>query len=268
MMWFFLVLSCLSYALAAFFRVLEKVSGRPMTWHGWGALIAGFGGHLGVLFLLMGSADQPTGFPTQGAPLAAGLILVFICTILEITSRESFFTIFVLPLVIGLVGLSPLARAWLTGTHFQGGWFFTHVAAAVAGECFFLMAGLSAAASWYEVRKLKGKNRLRAMKLLPPLTRLDGFIVQFITMGFTCFALGLALGCYWSVLHFGRIDLWQPKQVGSIAILAYFAILLSGRYAGRITGPRLTSLTIIGSVLSLAMTFFANGSMHWFPGGN
>lgn len=267
MTWFFLVLSCLSYALAAFFRVLEKVSGKPMTWHGWGALIAGLGGHLAVLALVLNGADQPSSFPMQAAPLAAGLILVAICTILETTSRESFFTIFTLPVVIGLTALSPLARAWLIGPHVEGGLFFVHIAAAVAGECFFLMAGLSASASWYEVRKLKSKNRLRAISMLPPLSRLDGFIMRFIVMGSICFALGLGIGCYWSYEHFARIDLWQPKQAASIAILIYFLGLLAGRRAGMIPGPRMTTLTIFGCFLSLAMAFLANGPLHWNPGG-
>jgi ABC-type uncharacterized transport system permease subunit len=267
-LWPISLLAVGAYLLAAFFRALTTFAGRDMLWHGRIALSSGLVAHLAfVAALWFGGSPTPSGFPLQGVPVLASLTLVFLCVALEFFDRETFFSLFVLPLAALLLLLSPLTQHWLEGTHFQGLWFLTHVVAAVLGECFFVMAGLAAATYWYQVRKLKGKNRLRATTFFPPLARLDALTLRFLGAGTLAFAIGVGLGASWSVSSFGHFHWSGTKQKISLLVLFYFLALLGARWRALLVGPRLAAFTVVGSLLATAMAVLAHDPAHWFPGG-
>lgn len=260
-MWF----PALAYGLAAFFRVREKVAGSTMKWHGLGAMGVGFLFHAGALLVLFFAGHGVAEFPLRSAFLGAGAFLVLACFLTELLVHETWFSIFALPVSGLLVVVSPLLEEVLEGTHFRGPLFLGHVFASIAGECFFFLGAISGATYLFLTRKLKQKNRLRAVHFLPPLARLDSLTVSFIAVGVILFAVGLTLGALWSVSSFGTITILEAKRGASVGVLLFYGVLLLARKRGQLSGHRLSVMTLLGLAASLGLVFGIQGTAHWYP---
>jgi len=236
-----------------------------MKWHSWAALSLGLIFHFTGLAMNLQENLTTKGFSLQNTSLVSSVILVASCFALEIFSGEIFFTIFILPIAIALLIISGISVPLLEGPHFRGPWFLTHVGFSIAGECFFFMASVSAIAYLFVVRKLKSKNRLRAMYFFPSLARLDNFTLWFVGVGFILFSIGISFGCFWSWYYFGGISLIETKKAISLGVMLFFAIILLGSRAGKIAGPKLAILSILGFLTSLALAIGVDSRLHWFP---
>lgn len=265
---FLLIGMCLCFAAAVTLLMREKVLGRPRSLlvH----ILVGLGAGLSLLCLLAlwHASSDPVGFPVRGVPLAASGLLAIISLLTELVFAESFFTILALPTAIGFALLSLLLSGHLIGIQFQGGIFIVHVGFAVAGQCLFIMAAFAATTYLYQLRKLKSKNRMRAIRYFPPLARLDMFLIRFLCAGLVMFGAGLLAGLAWLKIYTGNIDILTGKTAFSIFIFLYFLSLLLGRRQGFLPGNRIAWMTSVGTLVTLLLSVVVNGPHHWFPGDN
>ncbi len=227
-----------------------------------GPIGVGLAAHLGAGALLLMGGAAPEHFSSRAAFLLAAGVLALVCAALEWRAGETFFSIFGLPLAGILVGFAGLSESVWQNPLFERPWFLAHVAAAVAGECFFLMAAVSATTYLFMVRRLKSKNRLRALQVFPPLAQLDRFTVLFLQSGVAAFGVGIAFGAWGWVGAFGLSGLLGPKKILSAASFVFFAALLAARSRHVLVGPRWSMLTIAGFVGSLSVLLVDRGT-HW-----
>lgn len=263
---FAISLISLCYALAAFFRFMEKVRGTPtLGWHGTVSAFIGLATHSAVLLHLLSASSPYTRFPPSLVILVAALTLVISCLFLEWKTRETYFSLFVLPLAIPLVTLAQFRTGILNGPEFSGPWFFLHILGSIAGECFFFLAALAAATYLYLVRNLKQKNRNRALFIFPSLSRLDSLIATFSGIGLTLFFIGLFSGSIWSWDRYGILEFGHPKKWGALAIFLLVGTLYGARAWSGWAGPRWAWACLISFGLSLLLIFGIDGNLHWRP---
>jgi len=259
-------ISATALMLAAFFRILERAAGRAPAWHGTITLWSGLAAALLSLLLWHNRVPSATaGFSLPIAVQIAGFVLASICAWLEWRSRETFFSLFVLPVAAALLAVAALGERLLVGTQFSGPWFLLHVGFSIAGECLFFMACLAGVTYLFALRRLKGKNRIRAVSFFPPLLRLETLMTGFLGGGCLLFALGIAGGFIWSWLQFAIIDPLEPKKALSAVLLLLLGSMLAARHAGSLSGPRLAWGIIAGFVISMTLAFGIDSSMHWYP---
>ncbi len=255
-----------SLLLAAFFRILERAAGRTPAWHGTIALWLGLVAALVAMLMTSGQkAAASAGFSLPLAVQIAGFMLAGICGWLEWRSGETFFSLFVLPVAAALLGLAALVEKLLLGSHFSGPWFFLHVGFSIAGECLFFMAALAGATYLFALKRLKEKNRVRAVSFFPPLLRLEKLMIRFLNGGCILFAIGLAAGFAWSWLQFAVFDPLEPKKGLSTLVLLGFGGVSVATRAGRLSGPRVAWGVIGGFLLSMFVVLGIDSSMHWYP---
>nr|MBP7634233.1 cytochrome c biogenesis protein CcsA [Candidatus Ozemobacteraceae bacterium] len=195
----------------------------------------------------------------------AGFILAGICAWLEWRSGEIFFSLFVLPVAAALFGLAALVEKLLLGSHFSGPWFFLHVGFSIAGECLFFMAALAGATYLFALKRLKEKNRVRAVSFFPPLLRLEKLMTRFLNGGSSLFAIGLTAGFVWSWLQFAVFDPLEPKKGLSTLVLLGFGGVSVATRMGHLSGPRVAWCVIGGFLLSMLVMIGIDSSMHWYP---
>lgn len=258
--------AAISLLLAAFFRILERAAGRTPAWHGTIALWLGLAATVvSMLTTHCPGISAIAGFSLPLAVQIAGFVLAGICAWLEWRSRETFFSLFVLPVAAALLGLAAIGERLLVGSHFRGAWFLFHVGFSIAGECLFFMAALAGATYLFALKRLKDKNRVRAVAFFPPLLRLESLMTGFLGVGCVLFALGLAGGFIWSWLQFSMFDPLEPKKAASTLVLFLFGSMLAFRLAGRLSGPRIAWGVIAGFTLSMLIVFGIDSRMHWYP---
>lgn len=252
------------YALATFFRIREKVAGAPMKNHSRLSLLAAILANLVLLYLATHNTRVSAEFDLSGFLVVASLSLALTAIFIELMMQESYFSIFALPLCMVLLPVSLLVTGRITGPHFTQPWFLIHLIAAITGECFFLMAAISSLTYLFVVRKLKNKNRLKAVFMFPPLTRLDNLTYQTVISGAVLFLIGLAIGIFGNIRHFSG---FSPafKHYFSLIVLIYYAAVIVLRRPLKIAGPKLAQAALIGFALSLALIFVPGNDLHWFP---
>jgi len=259
-------IAVISLLLAAFFRILERASGRTPAWHGTIALWLGLVAALAAMMMTHGQkTSMAAGFSLPLAVQIAGFILAGICAWLEWRSGEIFFSLFVLPVAAALFGLAALVEKLLLGSHFSGPWFFFHVGFSIAGECLFFMAALAGATYLFALKRLKEKNRVRAVSFFPPLLRLEKLMIRFLNGGSSLFAIGLTAGFVWSWLQFAVFDPLEPKKGLSTLILLGFGGVSVATRMGHLSGPRVAWCVIGGFLLSMLVMIGIDSSMHWYP---
>lgn len=259
-------IAAVSLLLAAFFRILERAAGRTPAWHGTIALWLGLGAAVAAMLMAQEQKNAaPAGFSLPLAIQIAGFVLAGICAWLEWRSGETFFSLFVLPVAAALLVVAALGEKLLLGSHFSGPWFFLHVGFSIAGECLFFMAALAGATYLFALKRLKEKNRVRAVSFFPPLLRLEMLMTRFLSGGCVLFTIGLVAGFVWSWLQFGIFDPFETKKGFSILVLLVFGGISVASRTGRLAGPRIAWGVIGGFVLSMLVVLGIDSSMHWYP---
>ncbi len=250
------------YALATFFRVKEKVAGRSFRHHSNFSLMLGLS--CNTLLAIQAFSHSDLHLQYQ-ALFVAGALSLGICTaITEHGLKETYFSIFSLPASIVLLFCSTFTDGVLAGDHFNQRWFAIHLLLSILGECFFFIAAVSSVTYFYVVRRLKRKNRLRAVFFFPPLTRLDDLTFKLIVSGTAIFTAGLATGLYGNYSHFAN---FAPgtKHIFALALLAFYFFIIVARSPLKLTGTRLAGLAIIGFFLSAGLVTLPDNSEHWKP---
>lgn len=257
-----LAATAVCYAVATFFRLREKVAGGSMKNHSRISLLIGIGFNLILLYVSTHSARTTAEFGLGSLFIIGALSMALAAVFIELMLQENYFSIFALPISLTLLLMSSLAAGQISGTHFAKPWFIAHLITSITGECFFVIAAVSAITYLFVVRKLKSKNRLKALYLFPPLARLDIITFQAITSGTISFFIGLSIGFYGNIEYFAK---FTPalKHYFSLAVFLYYCSIILLRRRARFAGPRLANAALIGFVLSLALILIPSNELHW-----
>lgn len=251
-----------AYALATFFRVKEKVAGHSFAYHATFSLLLGLVLNLIMSIKIFGLSD--TYLHYQGL-FISGALSLGICTLaIEKGLKETYFSIFTLPAVMVLLLCATFVDGTITGTHFLQKWFALHLFLAILGECFFFIAAISSITYFFVVRRLKQKNRLRAVFFFPPLTRLDDLTFKLVFAGNLLFFCGLAIGLYGNYSHFSGFSP-GPKHVFAGIVFLFYAVLIACRKPFKIAGTRLAAMALAGFFLSIILITVPDNTTHWQP---
>jgi len=238
-----------SYAVALGLEVWHQLRPRPV---------------LRLLSILFGAAGllAQTIFLAVARPALAGqygwmLFLSWILAIFylygTIHHARIAWAIFVLPLVLGLVGLAwaftPTAAAKGTDDNIWGPVHGVLLLMATVGLCVGFLASLM---YLVQAHRLRAKTLPgHGMKLLS-LERLEAMHRRAVNLAFPLLTVGLLIGAVMLFNDFDRLEGWRDLRVLSAAGLwLVFALLLVVRYGYQLRGRPVAILTIVTFVLML-----------------
>ncbi|GAB4274601.1 MAG: hypothetical protein Kow0029_15100 [Candidatus Rifleibacteriota bacterium] len=235
-----------------------------MKYHSRTSLILGFLMNIGLLYSEFSNTNLSSEFDFGIVLIAAATSIAFCTLATEFLFKENYLSIFSLPVCLAMLVLSSIARGKIAGGHFFHPWLMAHLLASFSGESLFALAAISSASYLYVVRRLKKKNRLKAVAIFPPLTRLDNLTFKLLAIGTITFFIGLAIGIYGNFNYFNGL---QPtgKHYLSAIVLGYYTGILALKRTLNIAGPRLAIASLIGFLLSLVLIVFPSNQLHWQP---
>ncbi len=190
--------------------------------------------------------------------------LTTISALIEIFTKETYFSIFTIPGAIILMLCAHLSFVTVPGSYFGQTWFRLHLILSITGECFFFLAALASLTYFRVVKRLKKKNRIKDLSFFPPLKRIEELTRKFIQVGTFFFFFGLTLGFYG---QFSQFNFFEPglKHVLSLVVFIYFAIISIFNSKLKLAGNRLATLAMFGFILSLILIIFPGNANHWAP---
>lgn len=233
---------------------------------------------LGVAGVFAHTAYLAVNQPTPAAPYGSLLLLAWVLALFYLygTVRRArpVWAVFVLPVVIGLVGLSlalvataddapPVdVPAWLSGERFWG---------AVHGSLLlFAAVGVSVgflASTMYLIQTRRVRNKVNPARVVPLLSleRLETMNRHAVNWAFPLLTAGLLVGTLLMRNDGGSAGDWLSLKVLSTGGLwVAFLVLLYLRYATNVPGRRLAWL----SVAAFGLLVVALAASHPFgPGG-
>ncbi|MFP4618699.1 MAG: cytochrome c biogenesis protein CcsA [Spirochaetaceae bacterium] len=125
----------------------------------------------------------------------------------------------------------------------QSNWLILHVSFSFIGEAFFAVGFVSAI--YYLITKDKEKKRV-----------LDDFTYKAIAIGYPIFTAGaLVFGAVWASYAWGRFWGWDPKETWALITWLTYTVFLHSRFLGKLRGPFVAWMSIIGFAFTL-FTFF------------
>ncbi len=221
---------------------------------------------LGAIGLLTHTAYLALHHPSPAAPYGSLLLLAWVLAVFyfygTIHHARQAWAVFVLPVVIGLVGLSLLlitgdtandihVPPWLFGDTLWGaihGFLLLFAAVGVS------IAFLGSVMYLVQARRLRNKlNPLGGIKILS-LERLEAMNRRSVNLAFPLLTAGLVLGGILLKREHDTIEnWWSLKVLGTIGLWSVSALLLYMRYAANVAGRRLAILSILAFVLLVAV---------------
>ncbi len=261
----------LSYLLAFALELARLRSPRPV----WRLAAVG----VGVAGLAAHTAYLSVHTPTPAAPYGSLLLLAWVLAVFylygTVHHAKQAWAVFVLPVVVGLVGLSlalvavqgtdaapPLdVPAWLAGERFWG--------AVHGGLLMFAAVGVSVgfmASVMYLVQARRLRNKVNPRRVVPMLNleRLEAMNRRAVNVAFPLLTAGLLLGAL--LLRHDKAsaaDWLSPKVLSTAGLWVVFLVLMYLRYAAHARGRRLALL----SVAAFALTLVALAAAHPFAPG-
>jgi ABC-type transport system involved in cytochrome c biogenesis permease subunit len=202
--------------------------------------------------------------PTPAAPYGSLLLLAWVLAVFylygTVHHARQAWAVFVLPVVIGLVGLSLAlvntaddtgVPAWLAGDRLWGAIHGVLLLLAAVGVSVGFLASVMYLVQARRVRKKK--NPLGRMAMLS-LERLETMNRRAVNAAFPLLTAGLILGgALLRKEHNPAEDWLSLKVVGTAGLWAVFLVLLYMRYAAHVSGRRLAWLTILAFALMVAV---------------
>ena len=240
---------------------------RPLrlTGLGWGA--AGLLAH--SAFLLV---QHPTPASPEGSLLGVAWVLAVFSLYGSVHHAKQAWAVFVLPVVLGLVGLSfaetpvagePAVAAppWLPG---ERGWGSLHGLLLLLAAVGVSVGFLASVMYLVQAGRLKAKrNPLGGLAMLS-LERLEAMNRRAVNVAFPLLSVGLLLGVV--LLRHGEDlaeNLFTVKVLGTLGLWAVFGVLLYLRYAANVSGRRLA----LGTIVAFALFLLVLASTHPFAVG-
>jgi ABC-type transport system involved in cytochrome c biogenesis permease subunit len=240
----------LSYLIALVLELARLV--WPRAGGGWrlGALAFGAVGLLTHTYYII--AHQPTPAAPSGSLLFLGWVLALFYFYGTIHHARQAWAVFVLPVVIGLVGLSYLllrtgdtsppidVLVWLSGDRFWGAIHGTLILLAAVGVSVGFLASVM-----YLVQARRLRNKVNPGRVVPlfSLERLETMNRRALNLAFPLLTAGLLVGLL--IVRHGIGENWLSLKVVSTAGLwIVFLVLLYLRYGAHVPSRRLAMLSI------------------------
>jgi ABC-type transport system involved in cytochrome c biogenesis permease subunit len=260
-----------SYAVALALELLQLFWPRPVQrWVGLGFGLAGLLAH--TLFLV---AQRLPLSSRQGSLLFLAWIIAVFYAYGTLHHRKVAWGLFVLPLVLGLVGIAVLFAGDPAGAEsfwlfqllsFQGErfWGVVHAALLLLAAVGVCVAFVASAMYLVHARRLQNKTLPREGFRMLSLERLEEMNRRAIVATFPLLTAGVLVGLALMAQAAGQLQGWtDPRVLAAVALWLVFAILLYLRYSLHLRGRRVAILTIVAFVL-LLVTF---ALPHTFSGG-
>lgn len=245
----------LSYLLALLLELARLRWPRPgLRTVGWVAAAAGLVAH--SIYL---AVQHPAPASPYGSLLAVAWVLAVFAVYGAVHHPRQAWGIFVLPVVLGLVGLA-LTETNSSAADSPPWWDAGRVWGAAHGLLILLAAvGVSVgflASIMYLVQaaRLRAKaNPLSRFKLLS-LERLEAMNRRAVSAAFPLLTGGLLLGAVLLRTHHDAGENWlSVKVVGTVGLWAVCLVLSYLRYAAHVSGRRLALLTVAAFALMVAV---------------
>lgn len=248
-----------SYALALALEVLYLLRPRSLI----RGLAIGLGG-AGLLAhaLFLGAQRLPLSSRLGSLLFLAWIVAVFYLYG-SLHHRRLAWGLFVLPVVLGLVGLSlvfagdPAEREtfWvlelfaLDGDRFWGAFHGVLLLLAAVGVCVGFVASLM---YLVQAQRLRTKSLPGPGFKLLSLERLEEMNRRAIILSFPLLTAGVLVGMALMAQAAGQLQGWtDPRVVAALVLWVVFAIMLYLRYSLHLRGRRVAFLTIVAFVLLL-----------------
>jgi ABC-type uncharacterized transport system permease subunit len=241
-----------SYAVAFALELWHLLRPRPiLRIIGLGFGVAGLCAH--SLYLIMNSS--PLGTPT-GSMMFLSLILAVFYLYGAIHHRRIAWALFVLPVVLGLIGLGVLrdnqaasAEGW------KNFWGMTHgtlLLLAAVGVC---VGFISSIMYFVQLRRLRSKLLPNQGVPMLSLERLEQMNRRAILWAFPLLTVGLLVGLGLQIHDGTFLQGWaSPRILSVLGLWLVFTILLYLRYRVHVRGRQLALLTMVAfAILVLAL---------------
>jgi ABC-type transport system involved in cytochrome c biogenesis permease subunit len=223
-----------------------------------------------TLFL---AVQRPPLRDPYGSLLFLAWILAVFCLIGSVHHRRLAWGVFILPVMLGLIGLAVLsgrpsgnsAESWavfpLDG---ESLWRVLHVVFFILASVGICVAFVASVMYLVQARRLKAKVPPGHGVRLLSLERLEEMNRRAITWSFPLLTGGLLIGTV-QMLHGGApLQEWtDPRILTTLILWLVFAIVLHLRYGYHLRGRRVALLTIVAFAL-LLLTLITE---HNFPAG-
>lgn len=230
----------------------------------------------GAVGLLTHTAFLAIHHPSLAAPYGSLLLLAWVLAVFSFYGSlhhpRQAWGIFVLPVVVGLVGLSLAlvssdgasavdVPAWLVGEKFWGAIHGTLLLLAAVG---LSVAFLGSVMYLVQARRLRTKaNPLGGMKMLN-LERLEAMNRRAVNLAFPLLTAGVLLGTLMLNLEPPSAVLTPSlKVLGSYGLIVVVAMLVYMRYAAHVSGRRLA----VWSILAFGLLVVVLMAAHPFAEG-
>ena len=130
-----------------------------------------------------------------------------------------------------------------------------HILLSVAAYSLLTLGALQALILAFEETRLRTKQPVKIMNILPPMQTLEELLVQVLTIGFFLLSLSLATGLMF--MHDMLAQHLSHKVVLSVLAWFIFAVVLWGRWARGWRGRKLIHWTL-GGFASLLLAYFGS----------
>ncbi len=246
-----------SYAVALAVEILRLLSPRPVL-----RLVAlGFGCAGLLAHTIFLGVQHPELSSRYGSLLFLAWIVAVFYLYGSLHHRKIAWGLFVLPLVLGLIGLavlfvhdnSPDEEPWLLRlVTFQGErfWGLLHAALLMLAAVGICVGFLASVMYLVHARRLKSKVLPgQGLKLLS-LERLEEMNRRAIVLAFPLLTAGVVVGMALLAQTDRPVRSWtDPRALAAIVLWLVFAVLLYLRYSLHVRGRRVAILTIVAFVL-------------------
>jgi ABC-type transport system involved in cytochrome c biogenesis permease subunit len=242
-----------SYSLALALEVLYLRFGRPIV-RALTLLAAGAGLVAQSIYLYL--HKPPLIWPFSWLLFVAWILAVFyLCG--AIHHRKQSWGVFVLPLVLGLLGLGmlfgkpPDGTRGLWQTEAQSPWAPIHavlILLASVGVCVGFVASLM---YLYQAHRLRTKARPGHGLRVLSLERLETMNRRAIVLAFPLLTAGMLTGVFLLLEGSGKVTWTDPRVLGTVILWLAFALLLYLRYGYHLRGRQVALMTIVTFLLLL-----------------
>ena len=221
---------------------------------------------VGAAGLLAHTAYLWVHHPTPATPAGGLLGVAWVLALFALTgtgrrTRQAW-PVFVLPVVVGLVGLAwllPAGPGWAAGRW----WGMAHGALVLLAAVGVSVGFLASLMYLVQANRLRAKaNPLPRLRLLS-LERLEAMNRRAVALALPLLTAGLVIGAGLVPGHAVGDNWLSVKVLGTAGLWAVCALLCYLRYAAHVPGRRLALLTLLAFALLLATLVAA----HPFAGG-
>jgi ABC-type transport system involved in cytochrome c biogenesis permease subunit len=218
------------------------------------SLVFGFAGLVAQTIFL--AIDQPSPATDYGSLLLLAWVLAVFYLYGSVHHWSQAWALFVLPVILGLVGLSfafhgerTSSGSWFSGEHF---WGVVHGILVLAASVGITVAFLASVMYLMQVHRLRMKrNPLGGLRLLS-LERLETMNRRAINLAFPLLTVGLLLGIFRLPAAENWTAWWkETKILGTLGLWIAALLLLYLRYAAHMPPRRIAILTLAAFALML-----------------